>query len=158
MSSHRYQSALVPEIRFAGNNKAVAVADNRLMFYSGDQMPQSNGEILLANKIKSVYEDDKYVALVYDSDNSDHKYMAEIYDYDAKLKDKMYFDIDFSDMFFDEDRVVLYNSEEIMIHTIGGVDKYVGNYDNAILAMIPTSNLRRFIIVTPDEIQTVEFE
>ena len=158
MSSHRYQSALVPEIRFAGINKAVAVADNRLMFYSGDQMPQSNGEILLANKIKSVYEDDKYVALVYDSDDADHKYMAEIYDYDAKLKDKMYFDIDFSDMFFDENRVVLYNSEEIVIHTIGGVDKFVGNYDSAILAMIPTSNLRRFIIVTPDEIQTVEFE
>ena len=67
-------------------------------------MPQSNGEILLANKIKSVYEDDKYVALVYDSDDSEHKYMAEIYDYDAKLKDKMYFDIDFTDMFFDENR------------------------------------------------------
>ena len=157
VSSYIYQGALVPEIKFAGNSKAVAVADNRIMFYSGDQMPRSAGESLLSEKILSLYEDDKYVVLFYDSDNSEHKYKAEIYDYDAKLKDKMYFDIDYTDVFFDNNRIVLYNNEEVLIHVIGGKDKFTGSFDNAILALIPTSSPKRFIQVTPNDIKTIEF-
>ena len=157
VSSYIYQGALVPEIRFAGNSKAVAVADNRIMFYSGDQMPRSAGESLLSEKILSLYEDDKYVVLFFDSDNSEHKYKAEIYDYDAKLKDKMYFDIDYTDVFFDDNRIVLYNNEEVVIHVIGGKDKFTGSFDDAILALIPTSSPKRFIQVTPNDIKTIEF-
>lgn len=157
VSSYIYQGALVPEIKFAGNSKAVAVADNRIMFYSGDQMPRSAGESLLSEKILSLYEDDKYVVLFYDSDNSEHKYKAEIYDYDAKLKDKMYFDIDYTDVFFDNNRIVLYNNEEVLIHVIGGKDKFTGSFDDAILALIPTSSPKRFIQVTPNDIKTIEF-
>ena len=157
VSSYIYQGALVPEINFAGNSKAVAVADNRIMFYSGDQMPRSAGESLLSEKILSLYEDDKYVVLFYDSDNSEHKYKAEIYDYDAKLKDKMYFDIDYTDVFFDNNRIVLYNNEEVLIHVIGGKDKFTGSFDDAILALIPTSSPKRFIQVTPNDIKTIEF-
>ena len=157
MSSYIYESALVPEIKFAGNNKAVAVADNRLMFYNGDQKPQSSGEILISEKILSVHEDDKYVVLFFASDDGEHKYKAEIYDYDAKLKDKMYFDVDFSDVFIDDNRIVLYNGEEVLIHMIGGKDKFVGNFEDAILALIPTSSPKRFIQVTPDDIKTIEF-
>ena len=157
VSSYIYQGALVPEIKFAGNSKAVAVADNRIMFYSGDQMPRSAGESLLSEKILSLYEDDKYVVLFYDSDNSEHKYKAEIYDYDAKLKDKMYFDIDYTDVFFDNNRIVLYNNEEVLIHVIGGKDKFTGSFDDAILALISTSSPKRFIQVTPNDIKTIEF-
>ena len=157
VSSYIYQGALVPEIRFAGNSKAVAVADNRIMFYNGDQMPRSAGEALLSEKILSLYEDDKYVVLFYDSDNSEHKYKAEIYDYDAQLKDKMYFDIDYTDVFFDNNRIVLYNNEEVLIHIIGGKDKFMGSFDDAILALIPTSSPKRFIQVTTNDIKTIEF-
>lgn len=158
MSSYTYQSAIVPEVRFAGSGKAVAVADNRLMFFSGDQMPQSAGDILISDKILSMYGDDKYVVLFFDSDEGEHKYRAEIYDYDAKLKDKVYYDIDFTDVFFDDNRIVLYNNEEVMIHVIGGKDKFVGNLEDAILALVPTASSRKFIQVTPDRIKTIEFE
>lgn len=158
MSSYTYQSALVPEIRFAGNSHAVAVADNRVMFFGGDQIPMSAGEILLKSNLMSVYEDDDYVALFYASDNSEHAYMAEIYDYNAKLKDTVYFDIEYTDVYFDEGRMILYNDSELMIHVIGGVDKFIGNLDDAILALIPTSQSKRFEMVTYSGIKTIEFD
>ena len=158
MSSYKYQSALVPEIRFAGNNKAVAVADNRLMFFSGDQMPKSNGEILLSENVLSVYEDERYVVLFFASEDSEYEYRAEIYDYDAKLKDKMYFNIDYDDVFLDGNRIVLYNNEEVLIHIIGGKDKFIGNLEDGILALVPTTSSKRFIQVTPNRIKTIEFE
>ncbi|MCR5847289.1 MAG: DUF5711 family protein [Lachnospiraceae bacterium] len=158
MSSYKYQGALVPEIHFAGNNKAVAVADNRLMFFSGDQMPQSTGDILISDKILSVYEDGKYVVLFFNSDEGEHKFKAEIYDYDARLKDKTYFDIEPTDVFFDDNRMVLYNNNELLIHIIGGKDKFTGNFEDAVLTLIPTSNPKRFIEVTPDAIKTIEFK
>lgn len=158
MSSYRYQSALVPEVYFAGNSRAVAVADNRVMFFNGDQIPQSEGEILLKSELMSVYEDDDYVALFYASDNSEHEYMAEIYDYNAKLKDTVYFDIEYNDVYFDDGRMILYNNSELMIHVIGGADKFVGNLDDTILALLPTAQPKKFVLVTFDEIKTIEFD
>ncbi len=158
MASNKYQSALVPEVQFAGSDRAVAVADNRLMFFKGDQMPQSNGDILLSEKIRSFYSDDNYVVLFFDSEKSDHKYRADIYDYEGKLKDKVYFDIEHTDVFFDNNRMVLYNSEEVLIHMIGGKDKFLGTFEDGILVLIPTSSSKRFIQVTPDRIKTIEFD
>ena len=158
MASNKYQSALVPEVQFAGSDKAVAVADNRLMFFKGDQMPQSNGDILLSEKIRSFYSADNYVVLFFDSEKSDHKYRADIYDYEGKLKDKVYFDIEHTDVFFDNNRMVLYNSEEVLIHMIGGKDKFLGTFEDGILVLIPTSSSKRFIQVTPDRIKTIEFD
>jgi len=158
MSSYKYQSAIVPEIKFAGNNKAVAIADNRLMFYNGDQMPQSAGEILFNENILSVYEDDKYVAIFFKSDNDEYEFRAEVYDYEARLKDKVYFNIDYTDVFFDNNRMVIYNNEDVLIHTIGGKDKYSGSLEDGILAFIPTSTPKRFIQVTPNRIKTIEFD
>ncbi|MCR4649453.1 MAG: DUF5711 family protein [Lachnospiraceae bacterium] len=159
MSSYKYQNALVPEVEFAGNNKAVAVADNRIMFFSGDQMPQSNGEILITEeKILSVYEDKNYVALFYESEDSAYNFRADIYDYDARLRDKVYFDIEHTNVFFDNNRIVLYNNEEVLIHVIGGRDKFIGTLEDGILALIPTSSPKRFIQVTPNRIKTLEFD
>lgn len=158
MSSYTYKDAVVPEIGFSGNAAAVAVADNRLMFYSGDQMPQSNAEVLISDKILSVHNDDDYVALFFNSDDSDYIYRAEIYDYNGKLKDTAYFDIDYDDVYFDNDRMILYSNEEVLIHTIGGTDKFLGNFEDTILALVPTSTPKRFILVTPDYIKTIEFE
>lgn len=157
MSSYTYQSTLVPEMRFSASDKAVAIADNRLMFYAGDQMPKSAGEILLSEKLLSVYEDDNYVALFYNSDNEEYEYKAEIYDYSAKLKDTVYYNIEYNDVFFDGDRFILYNNNEILIHNIGGKDKFMGNVEETILAMLPTSSSKKMILITPDEIKTVEF-
>ena len=40
---------------------------------------------------------------------------------------------------------------------IGGKDKFVGNFEDPILALIPTSSPKRFVQVTPDDIKTIEF-
>lgn len=158
MSSYTYQDAIVPEIRFSSNDKAVAVADNRISFFSGDQMPKSVGDVILNENLLSVYEDDNYVALFFASDNEEYEYKAAIYDYNAKLRDTVYFNIEYNDVFFDGDRFVLYNNNEILIHIIGGKDKFMGNVEETILAMLPTSSPKKMVLITPDEIKTVEFK
>ena len=158
MSSYTYKDALVPEVHFAGNSHAVAVADNRVMFYAGDQMPQSTEEVLISEQMLSIYEDDNYVVLFFGSEDSDYLYKAQIYDYNGKLKDTVYFNIDYEDVYFDDDRMILYNNEDVLIHVIGGVNKYEGSFEETILALIPTATSKRFILVTPDYIKTIEFE
>lgn len=156
MSSYTYTNALVPEVKFSGNDKAVAIADNKLAFFSGDQMPSSSAEIIIDEKIQSVFSDENYVAVVFLNDNSEHKYKADIYNYGGDKKDTIFFDVDYDEIFFDNDRVIVYNNEEIYIHNIGGSDKFLGNFDETILTILPTGSSKRFYIVTPDRIETVE--
>ena len=119
-------------------------------------MPSSSAEIIIDEKIQSVFSDENYVAVVFLNDNSEHKYKADIYNYGGDKKDTIFFDVDYDEIFFDNDRVIVYNNEEIYIHNIGGSDKFLGNFDETILTILPTGSSKRFYIVTPDRIETVE--
>lgn len=159
VSMYSYSGAVVPKLRFIGNNKAMAVADNRLMFYSGDQKPTSSGEVLVQDEIQSVYYGGEYAALVFRNTEKDaDRYRIEIYDGSGRKKDEISFDDEFSEIFFDGKRVIVYNAEKCLIHNVGGIDKYSGEFDSAVLTVLPTNVSNRFVLVTNDSIQTIELE
>lgn len=159
VSMYSYSDAIVPDLKFIGNEKAMAVADNRLMFYSGDQKPTSSGEVLVQNEIQAVFPGEEYAALVFrNQSEEDARYRIEIYDGNGKKKDEIFFDDEISELFFDGKRVVVYNSEKCLIHMVGGKDKFSGSFDSTVLAVLPTSVSNRFVLVTKDKLESIELE
>lgn len=47
-----YVDAVIPYITFLSNDTAFAVADNRLVIYSGDQRPKSSADVFLDGEIQ----------------------------------------------------------------------------------------------------------
>lgn len=158
VSSYDYIDTVVPFIRFLNNEKAVAVADNRLVFYEGDQKPVSIADILLDGQIKGVYYGNGYVALVYNDVTGNALYKADIYDDMGKLADTVMLDIQFIDLLFHKDKLIAYNEQECMIHTIGGMNNFSGNFDKQVLTLIPTNATYEYIAVTPDSIDMIELK
>ena len=158
VSGYTYSNAIVPEVRFIDNGNAVAVADNRLMFYSGDQKPVSSAEVLVEKEIAAVYYGEQYVALVFNNSDGDDRYVTRIYDRSGKIRDTISFNIAYEDIMFSGNQVVIYSSDECLVHVIGGIDKYKGPLEGGVLAMLPTGVNYRYVLVTHDSIQTVELK
>ncbi len=158
VSGYTYSNAIVPEVRFIDNANAVAVADNRLMFYSGDQKPVSSGEVLVEDEIAAVYYGEQYVALVFNNSGDGDRYRVNVYDRNGKIKDSISFNIAYEDILLTGNHIVIYSSDECLVHVIGGIDKYKGPLDGGVLAILPTGVNYRYVLVTHESIQVVELK
>lgn len=158
VSGNTYANAIVPCIQFVGNSKAVAVADNRLMIYSGDQIPTSTGEVLVQDEIQAVYFGEEYVALVHNNTEGDERYRIDVYDGTGELEDTVLYNEDYTDMFFHNGRLIIYGPEYLLVHNVNGIDKYKGEFVSGALAVMPTNVSNRFVVVTDDAIETIELQ
>lgn len=67
-------------------------------------------------------------------------------------------DMQFSDIIFHKDKMIAYNEQECVVHTIGGMDNFNGNFDKQVLTLIPMDSSYEYIAVTPDSIDTIELK
>lgn len=158
VGGNTYANAIVPDIQFVGDSKAVAVADNRLMIYSGDEIPTSSGEVLVQDEIVASFYGEEYVALVHNSTDGENRYRIDIYDSNGKCQDMVYFNDDYTDIFFDAGRIIIYGPEKCLIHNVNGIDKYYGEFGPGVLAVMPTNVSNRFVIITNSAIETIELQ
>ncbi len=158
VSGNTYANAIVPHIQFIGNSKAVAIADNRLMIYSGEEIPTSIGESLVQNEILAAYFGDEYVALVHNNTENESRYKIDIYNENGAIEDTLYYNEEYTDMFFYDGRFIIYGNDTLYVHNVGGADKYLGALEPGALAVMPTNVANRFVIITGNAIETIELK
>lgn len=153
-----YTDLLVPEIHFMDNETAFAVGDSRLMVYKGSQIPVLEAEYLYDQEIQSVFSNDKYIGLVFNSDNSESRYKMDVYNTSARKVGTYYFDIDYTDIFFTQDNFVIYNETQCVIKTYEGVEKYNGYFSKTVNVMLPTGAAYKYLLVTDNSIDTIQLK
>lgn len=156
VSTYTYRDMVVPEIHFMNNHSAFAVADNRLMFYAGAQVPITKNEHILDGEVKAVYYDQNYVGLVFASDRSESKYVLKIFNNAGENIANHYFDMDYLGVFFEEKNFIIYNAKECVVYTMSGVCKYEGKFDKPVSLMLPTDLPFRYRVVTDDAIELIQ--
>lgn len=156
VSAHTYHDLLVPMVQFMDNETMFAVGDNRLMFYKGAQKPVSAKECLLDQEVQSVFWNEEYVGLVFLSEDAKAKYRMDVYNVETELVGSYYFDIDYNDIFFEQDMFTVYNETECLIMTFSGVEKYNGHFSKTVDLMIPTGSAYKYLLVTDSSLDTIQ--
>ncbi len=151
-----YTDMLVPMIHFMNDETAFAVGDGRLMIYRGAHIPTLAGEYILDEEIQSVYYSDKYIGLVFLSDDGEHRYRLNVYDENAVKIGTYYFDMEYNDIFFDKETFVIYNEQECMVSTMNGLEKFKGSFNRGVKLLLPTTSAYRYICVTDDSFDTLQ--
>ena len=98
------------------------------------------------------------MALVFNNTGEGDRFTVEIYDRSGKIKDTVHFNINYEDILLTGNQLVIYSTDECLVHVIGGMDKYNGSLEGGVLAILPTGVNYRYILVTREEIQTVELK
>lgn len=156
VSGYDYLDSVVPVTRFLDNKTLFAVSDDRIMFFSGAQKPVSAAECLLDADVRGVYYGEEYVGLVFNSTESDKRYRLQVYDKSGTQTQVLEFDLDYTDIVFYEEQIIIYNETECCIYNTEGVEKYAGSFEKTALKLIPAGAQYRYMLVTPESIDTVE--
>ncbi len=158
VSGYDYLDVVVGYTRFLDAKTAFAVSDDRIMFFAGAQKPVSIAECLLGEDVQKIYYSDNYVGLVFISTDSSNRYRLDVYNKSGQLTSSIDFDIEYSDIVFTQEQIVIYNESECRIYSMSGVQKYGGMFDKAVYTLIPTSTAYKYIVVTADSIDTIELK
>ena len=158
VSGYDYLNTIVPFTRFLDNKSVFAVSDDRIMFDSGSQKPVSAAENLLNEDVQSIYYGGEYVGLVFNSTESSNRYRLDVYHKTGELARQIEFDIEYSDILFREDQIIIYNETECCIYNINGLEKYAGKFSKSVRTLIPLKTSNSYMIVTPDSIDTIELK
>ena len=155
---YNFGDVIVPVVGFWDDRSVFAVSDDRIMFYSGAQKPVSIAENLIDDSVQSIFFGDEYIGLVFVSAESDSRYRLDVYHKSGEFEQSIKFDMEYSDILFGKDRIIIYNESECHIYNGSGTEKYSGQFGKTALVLIPQSNDRRYMIVTPDSVDTVELQ
>ena len=160
VSSWSYTDMLIPYVRFLDNDTVIAVGDSRLMIYSGSHIPGSPEEHIFDREIQSVCCDDRYAGVVFFSDNSESRYQINIYDtINLTAKPKiLYFDMEYTDIFFDKGNIVIYNETECQIITMDGITKFHGSFTKPVKLMLSTGKAYKYLLVTDGSADTIQLK
>ena len=158
VSGYDYVDAIVPLTRFLDDKSLFAVSDDRIMFYSGAQKPVTAAENLISDSVQSVYYGDEYVGLVFISTESSNRYRLDVYHKSGEFARSIEFNMEYRDILFHEDQLIIYNESECSIYNSNGTEKYSGRFDKTVLMLIPQNSAYRYMIVTPDSIDTIELQ
>ncbi len=158
-SGYDYPGVVVPLVQFMNSSSSFAVSDDRMMFYSGDQKPVSQAEILTGDEeIRSIYFNDSYVGAVYPNSTSDGAYKLKVYNSQGAEVLTTFFDIEYSEVVFNDKQIIIYNEDECIIEDMNGHIKYQGAFENPVRILVPTSVRSKFTLVTTDSVQTMNLK
>lgn len=158
VSGYDYQGAVVPFIKFINSNTVFAVADDRIMFFTGNQKPTSAAENLLGEEVQSIFYSEKYVGLVFLDTEGDAKYRLDVYNTEGKLVTTKKFDLEYKDIIFNDDDIIIYGETEYSLSNIQGVERFKAQFDETAFLFAPTGKANRFIMMTQDAMNIVEMK
>ena len=160
VNGYTYHDSIIPYITFLEDGSAVAVGDDRVVFYSGAQIPTFIGEHLQEDEIQGVYSSGGYLGVLFRSEKREYEHKLVVFGKDSAKVGTYYFNTDFHDIFFAQNYFVVYGDTECLISTYDSVEKYNGPFKNTVELMIPAGNPGnyKFTLVSSASIDTVQFK
>jgi hypothetical protein len=158
-SGYDYPQVVVPYVQFMNASSCFAVSDDRIMFYQGSEKPVSQAEIFTGEEeIKSIYFSDSYMGVVFPNNTADGAYRLQVYSDKGENLLTTYFDIEYSDIIFNNKQIIIYNEDSCMVMDMNGHVKYEGDFVTPVRTMVPTSLRSKFLLVTTRNIQTMNLK
>lgn len=158
VSGYDYLNTIVPYVQFMDNDSAFAVSDDRIVFFSGGERPTNVASNLLEEEVQGIYYNENYVGLVFRDQSGEAVYRLDVYNESGSKIHSQLFDIDYSDIVFHKDQIIIYNDLDCRICNMKGVDKFTGSFDKTTTLMIPTASVYKYVTVTSDSIDTIELK
>ena len=156
VSGYNYDDETVTYVQFMNPNTSFAIGNKNLSIFNGDQRPERVFETALEDEVNSVFYNENYIGLIYKQTKEDAPYRIDVYNKSGDVVLSKDFKIDYTDVLFNKDLVIIYNANEYEIINVDGAEKCKGMFKNSIITMVPSANKTRYLFVSgsrTDEIQ-----
>lgn len=155
VSGSDYADAVIPFLAFLNNDTSFAVADNRLVIYSGGQRPKSTADVLLTEEIQSIFYNESHIGLVFLDTTGNGKYRLDVYNTSGLVETSLFFDMDYKDIIIWNDNIIIYNETQCLLANMNGVERFNGEFETPYLLFSPIRG-SRYLAVSQESIDTIE--
>ena len=138
-----YPDILAAAAFFEDNGSAV-VADDRVIFYSGGDLPEQVQTVVLTKKIKSVFHGEGYVGLVLKNEGKGGCELC-LFNMSGKQVLSEEFLGDYSHAKISGHRIFLYDGRKCLIYTLTGRLRFEGEMENSIMEIFPVIGINKYI-------------
>lgn len=156
VSGYDYLNTVVPYVQFMNDSAAFAVSDDRIAFFQGAEKPSNVATALLEDEVQSVYYNEEYVGLVFRNQTGESVYRLDVYNSAGSKVHSQFFDIEYTDIVFNKEQIIIYDDMDCQISSIKGVDKFSGEFEKPVSLLIPTSSTYKYTVVTSSSIDSME--
>lgn len=153
---NHYGSSVVGSVEFVDNNTVIAVAEDRVSYYSVSQYPQLVDEVTIEEEIQKITYSEKYVGLLFNNIDSVEKYRLEVYNRKAQKVSELLFSEDYRNYEINGEDILLYNEKMFTLMSIKGRLKYEDNFDMTIEKIIPLDTSQKFLVFNSKYIQEIK--
>ena len=138
VSANSYEDILIPEIDFVSADCMLAVGDSKIMIFKGEQSPKLATEIPFAQEMRSVFHNQNYIGVVYDSMTAEQVHQIQVYDLNGRLIMEETSDVPYTDVkLLSNDEICIYNRTICDIYTIRGIFKFHHEFEKELYYVMP---------------------
>ena len=105
----------------------------------------------------SAYHNSDYVGLVFTNIEGEEDYSLEVYNTNGQKVLTLPFDMDYREILFYEDEIIIYNDIDCLIYTMDGSIRYSGAFIRAVQLLVPTAK-DQLTVVTSDSVDLLELK
>ena len=159
VSGYNYSNEIFPYFTYLGAGSCAAVSDSRIVFFQGDEIPQSGTNAMFSSQLEGVYSDGKHIALLFPDTTGGEDHSLRIYNAQGQLVVTIPFTLEFTNIQLVNDRVIISSDQECLIYNLSGVKKYEGTFHDDVIAVVPYQNAdNKLTIVTRTTIEQMVLE
>lgn len=156
VSAENISGEIIPFVAYPTEETAIALSSKKLYFFKGKQIPKSTAVKELPQEVNSVYYGENQVVLIYSNTESGDKYRLVAYDFTGKERMNRTFDMEYSNILVENERIIIYNESEVLILNKRGEEKFSGSVGENVVALIPGNKQNKLMVVTSDKIRQIE--
>ena len=150
----------VPKIEFINNNTVCAFADNQIVLFRMKEIPEIISIIPIEEKIHAVFFSESYIGLITESKKEGALFQLQVFTADGKVVDSISektLSERYTNAFFTNDSLVLYNEYSCEIINMDGVEKFNYTFERNIVLLKYIAD-SRYTLITPSSISEIRLK
>ena len=144
------QDAILPELYFVDNTRAVAVADNGFYVFGGGEEPAQTAEIDFTEEIIGSFHDDSQIGFLFLNEDGDQEYRMELYNYSGRRKKTRKIDATFDNIKIENGQILMYNEKGFDVFSETGRLRFTSAYEKEVEELFYFGSFRTYLVVTKD--------
>ena len=151
-----YSDMLIPEIAYVSDTRMLALADNEILIFEGNQKPEVSEKIYIQQSIQSVFYNEKYIGMILDNGTEEDPYLIQVYDMrgNCVMEAETAFAYEHAE-FLANNEVCLTNQYECEIYTIHSIRKFSYNFDAEIYKIMSRGTSMDYTFILEGETDEV---
>lgn len=154
VNRQEYKDTLMTAGFFLNRSTSVAVGDDCLVIYRGEEVPEEEQQITLDKEIKSVFHNDRYVGLILRNEGKEG-YELRLYNTGGKMVMSQDFDGDYSNVKLCGGQVIMYDGKKCSIFMRSGIQKFTGEMSNNIMEIYPIAGVNKYIVMSANGMEKI---